>query len=268
MTSAFEPGFAFPAFTYALERVKCEEFARSIGDTLHRLPDGGEEVPVGSVFFVAAQDPSAIFEGLGLGWTDLLFGGIELEYARPLAAGETLSGLSTVAGYRERGEGERRLGILELRTDYRDEAQAPVLGETTTLIVRRGASLPGPGSSSLPAVAEPGFSCAVSRMSIAWMAVAITDPNPIHVEDEVARAAGFPSAIAHGTFPVGAIGAAVAARLGAGAVRRLSVRLTGPAYPGDTIVATASPATAPGLLDAQASAEGRLLARGQVEVAC
>ena len=261
-----EPGYRFPAFRHTLERVKCEEFATAIGDQLHRLPDGSEEVPVGSVFFVAAQDSGAVFRSLGLGWTDLLFGAIELEYARPLTAGETLDGTSVVSRYREREDGERRLGILDLATEYRAGGSERVLAETTTLIVQRGGSVASPAAAPAAPAAEPAFTAAVSRMSIAWMAVAITDPNPIHVEDEVARAAGFPSVIAHGTFPVGAIGAAVAAKHGAGSVRRLSVRLTAPTFPGDTIVAAASATGTPNLLDVSASAAGRLLAKGQVEL--
>lgn len=265
-----QAGLSFPPFTYTLAETKCAQFAAAIGDELHRLPGGRYEAPVGSVFFVAAQDSGAVFRRLGLGWPDVLFGGLDLVYGRPLRAGETISGQTVVAGCRERGEGAGRLGLVQLRTEYLDEADEPVLQEVSTLIVSRGAG-PRTDGPAAPVAGDAApdqatFSHLVTRLDIAWMAVAVTDPNPIHVEDEVARQAGFRSVIAHGTFPVGAIGAAVARRYGAGRTRLLSVRLTAPTYPGDTILATAVEGRGPSTLDVAAVARGRLLAKGTVEL--
>lgn len=83
----------------------------------------------------------------------------------------------------------------------------------------------------------PHYECYVDRMAIAWMAVALEDPNLIHIEDSVAHEAGFSAVIAHGTFPIGAIGAMLARWIGEENVLELDIRLVAPTYPGHTIKA-------------------------------
>lgn len=83
----------------------------------------------------------------------------------------------------------------------------------------------------LPGVATPP----VDRMRIAYMAVSMRDPNLVHVEDSYAAEAGLPSAIAHGTFVVSYLGAAVSRVAGVDALRRLRVDVTAPVFPGDVL---------------------------------
>lgn len=83
----------------------------------------------------------------------------------------------------------------------------------------------------LPAVTGP----TLRRLDIAYMAVAMDDPNEVHTEDEVARASGMPQVIAHGTFPLAYGGAALTRAFGFGAVRRYGLRLTAPVFPGDQL---------------------------------
>lgn len=107
----------------------------------------------------------------------------------------------------------------------------------------------------------------VNRLDIAWMAVALQDPNLIHVEDAVARSSGLPQVVAHGTFPVGLIGTMLGG-LG-GTVRRLSVRLTAPTYPGDVVRARGKIVAAEEgrlTVEVEASAGDRTVARGTAEV--
>lgn len=75
----------------------------------------------------------------------------------------------------------------------------------------------------------------IDRMGIAYMAVAMRDPNLVHVEPDVAAAAGMESVIAHGTFPLGYAGAALTRAYGFERVRRLRVDLTAPVFPGDAL---------------------------------
>jgi acyl dehydratase len=72
----------------------------------------------------------------------------------------------------------------------------------------------------------------INKMSIAWMAVAIEDPNPIHIDEEAANKAGFPSVIAHGTFPIGLVGQMLSEVFGPSAIREISIRLQAPTFPG------------------------------------
>lgn len=89
---------------------------------------------------------------------------------------------------------------------------------------------------TLPRLEPP----AIDRLRIAYMAVAMRDPNPVHVEDEYARRCGLPGVIAHGTFVVSYLGLAVTRAVGSAAVRRLRADLTAPVFPGDEITAEAT----------------------------
>lgn len=76
---------------------------------------------------------------------------------------------------------------------------------------------------------------AIDRMRIAYMAVSMRDPNPVHVEEAVAVRAGMPTVIAHGTFVLGYAGVALTRAYGFAAVRRLHVDVTAPVFPGDVL---------------------------------
>lgn len=264
-----EVGFRYPEFSHRVRRSKAEEFAHAIGDDLRRLPDGRLEAPIGSIFFVTVQDSGSVFGSFGAGWSDVLFGGLRLDYRRPVAVGDELIGSSVVAAYREVGDAARRLGLCDLRTEYRDPTGELVLEEVSTLVLRLTSAPATPASPPAASAANPlgQHECEVNRMRIAWMAVAISDPNPIHVEDDIARSAGFPSVIAHGTFAVGAVGAAVGRRFGAGRVRRVALRLTAPSFPGDLVRAEVAPGPDARSLQAFVVAGARLLAQGSVESA-
>jgi meromycolic acid (3R)-3-hydroxyacyl-[acyl-carrier protein] dehydratase HadB len=64
------------------------------------------------------------------------------------------------------------------------------------------------------------------------------DRNPLHQDDAVARAAGFPGIIAHGMFTMGHMAAAVSAFAGdASKVVRISAQFRAPVFMGEEIVA-------------------------------
>lgn len=79
----------------------------------------------------------------------------------------------------------------------------------------------------------------VSAVDLALFAAASGDHNPLHLDSDVARAAGFDRPVVHGMLTM-----AYAARLftqsfGAGSVRKLHTRFTGVAMLGNTIALTA-----------------------------
>jgi acyl dehydratase len=64
------------------------------------------------------------------------------------------------------------------------------------------------------------------------------DYNPLHCDPQVAQAAGFPRPILHGLCTFGLVSHTVARQLqpaGNGAVRSVSLRFSGPMYPGETL---------------------------------
>jgi acyl dehydratase len=87
--------------------------------------------------------------------------------------------------------------------------------------------------------ALPSLSRVVTREDVRAYADAGGDHNPLHQDDDVARAGGFPGIIAHGMFTMGHLAACVTAWVGdpAGVVR-LSAQFRAPVLMGEEIVAT------------------------------
>ena len=78
----------------------------------------------------------------------------------------------------------------------------------------------------------------VSREDVRAYAEAGGDRNPLHQQDAVARAAGFPGVIAHGMFTMGHLAQCLVDWIGdPAAIRRLAVQFRTPVLMGDTIVA-------------------------------
>ena len=85
---------------------------------------------------------------------------------------------------------------------------------------------------------EP-FSWQVTRDQIRAYAEASGDHNPIHLDDEAARAAGLPGVIAHGMLEMAQLANFVVAYAGDHRrLRRLRCRFSGMVLPGDTITFT------------------------------
>jgi len=85
----------------------------------------------------------------------------------------------------------------------------------------------------------PSLSRVVTREDVRAYADAGGDHNPLHLDDDAARAVGFPGLIAHGMFTMGHLAACVTAWVGdpAGIVR-VSAQFRAPVFMGDEIVAT------------------------------
>jgi acyl dehydratase len=89
-----------------------------------------------------------------------------------------------------------------------------------------------------PGQALPEVSHAIDRLDLIRYAGASGDFNPIHWNDEYAKAAGLPGVIAHGMFSMGVAARVVTAFAGdPGAIRRLRVRFSAMIQPGQTLTA-------------------------------
>lgn len=78
----------------------------------------------------------------------------------------------------------------------------------------------------------------ITRTDIVRFAGAGGDFNPVHHDEEFARAAGFPSVFAMGMLTAGLLGDFVASWLGLANVGRFAVRFASPVWPGDTLMLT------------------------------
>jgi acyl dehydratase len=84
----------------------------------------------------------------------------------------------------------------------------------------------------------PALSRVVTAEAVKAYADAGGDQNPLHQDEAVAQAAGFPGIIAHGMFTMGHLAASVARWAGGSdRIRRLTAQFRAPVYMGEEIVA-------------------------------
>ena len=84
----------------------------------------------------------------------------------------------------------------------------------------------------------PAFPKVVTRESVKAYAYASGDDNPLHQEDEVARAAGFPGIIAHGMFTMAHLTTCITSWTGdPAALRRMRAQFRAPVFMGETMIA-------------------------------
>jgi acyl dehydratase len=76
----------------------------------------------------------------------------------------------------------------------------------------------------------------LTRVQIARYACAVNDFNPIHLDEEFAKAAGMPSVIAHGPLMAALVIDRLVAQIGTDALGSADVRLRAPVFPGDALV--------------------------------
>lgn len=75
----------------------------------------------------------------------------------------------------------------------------------------------------------------ISPLQLALFAAASGDHNPLHLDPEVARRAGFERPVVHGMLTMALAGRLFTQRFGAGCVRQLQTRFAGVALVGDVI---------------------------------
>jgi acyl dehydratase len=110
----------------------------------------------------------------------------------------------------------------------------------------------------------------VSAVDLALFAAASGDHNPLHLDPEVARAAGFERPLVHGMLTMAFAGRVITQHVGAGCVRRLQTRFTGVVMVGETLELAATlsavePTHAVYALRVT-TADGRAVASGEAEV--
>ena len=93
----------------------------------------------------------------------------------------------------------------------------------------------------------------ITRTTIARYAGAGGDFNPVHCDEEFAKAAGMPSVFSHGLLSAGLLGQYLARWVGQANVRRFGVRFTGQVWPGDVL-------TLSGTVDRVEESDGERLA--------
>ena len=78
----------------------------------------------------------------------------------------------------------------------------------------------------------------LTRTDLVRYAGASGDFNPMHHDDEQAKAVGLPSVFGHGMFSMGLLGTALEDFVGVGNLRSFQVRFTKQTWPGETLVSS------------------------------
>lgn len=178
----------------------------------------------------------------GIDWVRLLHGEHRFEIQRPLRPGDTVRARHRVVAVEDRGAG--RGALLHFETALEDEATGEPVAKVQALHMLRGDGgcgshgAPPPPPELLPDRA-PERTLDLATLPQAALIYRLSgDYNPLHVDPEVARGAGFDRPILQGLCTMGLACRALLRgycedrpeRL-----RSLSVRFTRPAYPGETI---------------------------------
>jgi acyl dehydratase len=75
----------------------------------------------------------------------------------------------------------------------------------------------------------------ITRDDLKAYAAASGDPNPMHIDEEFARNAGYKGVFAHGMLSMGYLGQFLVQAAGVGSIRRLKARFARLTWPGDVI---------------------------------
>ena len=98
------------------------------------------------------------------------------------------------------------------------------------MIPKLDASTVAEGQELPPLVKGP-----ITREDLRADAAASGDPNPMHIDDEFARNAGYPGVFAHGMLSMGWLGQLLVQAGGVGSIRRFRTRFAKLTWPGEVI---------------------------------
>lgn len=169
----------------------------------------------------------------------------DMHFHQPLEAGRPLVTAAEAYGLRTGRMGTR----FTMRVVSHDELGRPVVEQFATMLIRGAGGAPE-GGRTPPDHAFPPEARAARVAEVVTTvdpdqaeryAAASGDANPIHVDDEAARAVGLPGVILHGMCTMALCSRAVVDAVAGGdptRLRRLAVRFYRPVFPGNDLVTT------------------------------
>ncbi len=184
-------------------------------------------------------------EATGIDWRKAVHGEQHMRFIRPLPPAATVRGALRIRDVIDKGADKGALLIVEHVLS--DAASGVALCTTTQTIFCRGdggfggRSQPSAPTMPAPAIPEraPDHVCDLPTRPEAALIYRLSgDRNPLHVDPEAARIAGYPRPILHGLASFGVAGHALLKTLCGDDPARLAAiggRFSAPVYPGETI---------------------------------
>lgn len=182
----------------------------------------------------------------GIDWVKVVHGEQRIRLHQPLPVSGTVIGRSRIKAIVDKGRGKGAQVLIE--RDVIDKSSGVLLASVEQLNFCRGDGgftedgQPGdPPLAAAPTLpqTQPEFVCDIqSRPESALLYRLNGDPNPLHADPEVARAAGFERPILHGLATYGIAGHAILRSMCGYDPRRLKMlyaRFSAPVLPGETI---------------------------------
>lgn len=204
------------------------------GDRLRALPTMGVNLGVGPFWM---QDPAT-----GIDWRKILHGEQYLTLHKPLpVAGRIVARHSIDEIY---DKGADKGAVAYVRREIGDAESGEKLVSLVAAVFMRGnggfggSAAGAPKPHALPERAPDAVIDLPTRPELAAIYRLSGDYNPLHVDPEIARAAGFPKPIFHGLGSYGVAGRALLKALcenEPARLRTMNCRFAAPVFPGETI---------------------------------
>jgi acyl dehydratase len=182
----------------------------------------------------------------GIDLVKVVHGEQRIRIFKPLPVAATLTSTHRIVSVTDKGAGKGAVMVIE-RVIFEEGSTEP-LASTTQIAFLRGdggfsaaSGVSDPGPESLPAVPDrkPDFELELPSLPQSALIYRLSgDYNPLHVDPEFARAAGFPKPILHGLCTFGMAAHAVlkaCCDYDGARIRSMAMRFTAPVYPGETV---------------------------------
>lgn len=184
------------------------------------------------------QDPRA-----GITWVKLVHGEQRMRFHRPFPVSGDVIGRNRVTHVIDKGADKGALVIIQRKLhDAADDSLLATVEQTTFCRADGGFGVSDPGPEALPKVPQrsPDHVCSLPTLPQAALLYRLNaDPNPLHVDPQVASNAGYPKPILHGLCTYGVAAHAIVKTVCAydpARLVRFDTRFSAPVYPGETIV--------------------------------
>ena len=211
----------------------------------------------------------------GITWVKLVHGEQRIRFHQPFPTQGEVVGRIRVTHVMDKGADKGAVVVVERNLhNAADDSLLATVSQTTFCRGDGGFGISDPGPKALPKVPERGSDhrCALPTLPQAALLYRLNaDRNPLHVDPDIAQAAGYSQPILHGLCTYGVAAHAVVKTLcdyDPARLRRFDVRFSAPVYPGETIVVEMW-AGAEGLIQFQAKVAERdiiVLSNGVAEI--
>lgn len=229
-------------FTYEVEAEKTIEYAKATNEDNPAFVDEGRDggVIAPPVFAVV---PAWTASGAAMSavvpppdFLRLVHGEQDITYFTPVRPGDTLTSVAEIVSVEEKATGET--ATARITTTNQDGEKTTV--QDMTIFIRGGGGGARPPKEPEPDRGEPDVTATqkVDEDQTFRYAKASGDHNPIHQDENIAKAAGLPGIINHGLCTMAFTSKAAIDNLCGGdpsRLRRLKVRFSKPVLPGQEI---------------------------------